>query len=214
MEGFAAHCKVFVLHHGTPPEQRRPYLELVNLNDLVIPETFRGNYLAESRFYLADLPTKSQAFIGLATGRWDQKFAGQIKLGDLYLLEPLLSPNHVIAPAMARPVAWVPFSDDVHSGMGSLIREMAEVCGDRIGTGPTLWANNFICHRDVYGEFLVTWKKLFEHFYKRYGFDPPFSIGDCDGSRKFAYLAERFTAFYFAGRTDLKLISVPKARRS
>jgi hypothetical protein len=207
---FASRCKIFVLHHGFGPAVARPYLSTIDLQTIEIPPEFQDNRLAESRIYLWDAVLEQpQQFVGFATGRWDEKWVRLIKLERLHDVDGMLTRDGVLAALPTTTSRWVTDSEACHPGMGKLIEEMAQASGIPINECPTFWANNFICHKDVYRGFLMYWKKLFFHFYRKYGFSLPFSVGAFDSTRQFAYLAERFTMLYFSGRSDLKILSIP-----
>jgi hypothetical protein len=207
---FASRCKIFVLHHGASPAVDRPYLSKVNLQTIEIPTEFQDNRLAESRVYFWDaVLDQQQEFVGFATSRWDEKWIRLITLDRLHQVDEMLARDHVLAALPTVTSSWVTDSEACHPGIGTLIREMAQVSGIDLSERPTFWANNFICHQDVYRNFLTCWKKLFFHFYRKYGFDLPFSVGEFDSKRQFAYLAERFTMLYFSGRSDLQILSIP-----
>jgi hypothetical protein len=210
IEQFQSRCRIFVLHHGTGPRVERPYLHKINLDDLPIPAEFQDNRLAESRIYLWDeIANCEQEYLGFATASWDEKWFRLLPLDRLHWIDSMLTPDQVLAALPTATSSWMRDSETCHPGMAALIEEMSTVSAVPLSEQPTFWANNFVCHRDVFQSFLTSWKKMFFHFYRKYGFDPPFSVGTFDCKRKFAYLAERFTMLYFSSRSDLKILRIP-----
>lgn len=104
---------------------------------------------------------------------------------------------------------WMDYTESVHPGMGRLV---AHACNhlhvELISEGPSLWANDFVCHREVWDGWLAFWRAGFHYLHGRFGNDPPFACGDQYKHRKPALLYERLTTAYFASRTDLKIVKL------
>lgn len=185
----------------------RPFLSSVNLNALDIGQ-WQNNLLAESRIFMSDLPLQSESeYLGLATARWHEKYWSFLPLERLD--ELILAPD-VVWAVQPSTRDWKYESDSNHPGMATLIEEVCKEFGYADDL-PGLWANNFICHRNVYKLLHRRWTSMFDLMYRRYGFDLPFQTGnpewDC---RKPAFFYERYTTIYFSNRTDLRIKKIPE----
>ncbi len=195
--------KVFLLWHddGRRGMDQRWYHHYVNLSELPIGE-FQSNAIAETRAYMADLPLGDAEYVGLCTARWNDKYRHNLRLHDLHHLS--LSPK-VVWAAERQYTDWIGQSDGHHPGMVPLIKEMASAMEMPLSWGPTLFANNFICHRDVFEDLKAFIRKVVGYFHEKYHFDFPFHIGPHERTRQAAYFYERATMLYFANRPDLIL---------
>ena len=195
--------KVFLLWHddGRRSADQRWYHHYVNLSELPIGE-FQSNAIAETRAYMADLPLGDAEYVGFCTARWNDKYRHAVRLSDLHHLR--LSPK-VVWAAERQETDWISQSDMNHPGMVPLIKEMASEMGLILSWGPTLFANNFICHRDVFEDLKKFIRKVVGYFHEKYHFDLPFNNGPHERSRQAAYFYERATMLYFANRSDLLL---------
>jgi hypothetical protein len=199
-----APLKVFVLWHDSSRIWRYPwrwYHQYINLSELPIGE-FKCEAIAESRAYLADLPIAPEdEYIGMASARWNEKYRHEVtRLENLHHLN--LSPN-VVWAADRTPHGWAYNSDYHHPGMYPLLEEMARITGLQLTNNPTLYGNNFVCHRSVFEDLVVHIRKVISYFHKKYHFDIPFNNGHFDRVRQAAYFYERATMLYFANRSDL-----------
>lgn len=200
--------KIFVLSHEqalldlTP---NGPEFEKVNLSSLDIGPC-QSNQLGECRAFFRDFSDVDAEYIGFANARWNQKyFRLKTRLETLpYHVERLAAPGWVLAPWPAHD--WIKLTLHHHPTMEPLVSEMLQTMAlspnnDQV----SVWANDFICHRSVFFDWLRFWKTTFEHFYGRYGLDLPFDIAGTDPSRKSAFFFERVTTAYFANRPDVRI---------
>lgn len=169
----------------------KPFLQMVNLSELEIGK-YQDNQLAEHRFFLADLHTNAE-YVGVATTSWRHKYPHCLQLHHLDRLK--LAPKVVYAPRVA-PKKWYFLSKLYHLGSEKYLREMAEISGLSLEAGESVWSNTFICHKDIYGEFLARWRAIFDHLYAKYGTD--LDIDSPDHSRRAGYLYERIATMIFA----------------
>lgn len=201
---------IHVLHHGVnKPSIVQPWLKLVNLNELSLPEVLQRNDFSECRFFLSSEAEQFETeYVGVVSGSWDKKYGKLCPLNKLYFaVAAALEPDIVWFPDPALN-GWIDQSEKDHPGMSVVLREVMKITGINSITVLPFYANTFICHRKVYEEYLVWFREAFQKVYDRYGLQPPFSVGRFDKNRKFAYLAERMTMLYFANRADLRLVKV------
>lgn len=196
---------IFVLHNDPKFLNQiydRPYLTKVNLGNLNVGQ-FQVNELCENRIYLSNLIKTPHEYIGFASARWNWKYKGILHLEDMNLLRNQLRPDTVYI-AEETPVDWKRHSESSHPGISKFIQELEDLTG-LTAHGRSFWANNFICHRKVFEDFLRFWRKVFYHIHNKYGLNFDFNIGWGNSDVKPAYLLERITVLYFANRKDLKL---------
>lgn len=190
--------------------RKRTYLQTVNLAELEIGE-FQQNMLAENRVFLAEYLWKGLQtdYIGFMSASWDEKYHSLVKLHEIHKLP--LAPGTVWCGGMSDSADWARESNKHHPGMYALLEEMAAVAGMSLSAGPTICESNFICHRCVFDDFLAMWRRVFDHFYQKYGYDLPFlegcredwRSGRFDRRKREAYFYERITMLYFSNRHDL-----------
>jgi hypothetical protein len=176
---------------------------------------FDDQCFGEGRLFLSDLVTKVQEdYIGIVNGRSHLKYANKGFTWDGLRdrLSPLLAPRNVVAlwPTDSYVCAtddWLAFTDRMHPGMADLVVEMLGAAGVPCVPGrPSLWANDFVCHRTVFYQWLRAWRTCHAFAYHRWGKDLPISDFNIDPVRKPAYLLERATTAFFASRTDLTVV--------
>lgn len=199
----------------------REWLTPVYLPSLTTnPPNGPGSSLAESRVFLSDLvPPNTTRFFGQINARAIQKYDWlgftwdrlQARFDYLFADDVVVAPWPV-GTGPNRHTDWVGYSEGVHPGMGALLDEMARFTGLTLTTDQScFWANDFICHRDVWMSFREFFRKVFWYFYNKYGFDLPFEVNKekrLDPVRKPAYLYERIACLYFSNRSDLRLVSL------
>jgi len=205
------HLKIFCLYHKQDTldsVQNRPYLQKINLSKLQVG-SYQDNRLGENRAFLAQLPIdKHIEYVGYLNARLNKKYAWRGLNYDNLIerLIPKLAPDTVVY-AWPADENWAAFTRKMHHGIDHLLKELAKVTELKLITDTkTFWANDFICHRDVWADWLLFWRKTFFHFHDLHGFDLPFPTYNVDEKRKPAYFYERVTSIYFANRTDLKMI--------
>lgn len=219
--------KLFAVHND--PEwlrrvPKRDFIQTVNLDHLEIGD-YQLNQLCESRLFLSDLFDELHRqceYVGVMSARYNNKYPlpftpdkSRCRLENLDQLK--LHPSVVWAADRARLALeddWVhPAETGFHNGHRKYIEKLIEISGYRLPKRSTgLWANNFICHASVFGQFLEEWRRLFYLCFERYGVDR-FDFGrenpDEDESLLAAYFYERITTLYFASQTNLKIMQIP-----
>jgi hypothetical protein len=221
-DSFASKVKIFILGHNQEVIDRvpdRPYFEKVNLGELPL-DRFQNNQLAESRIFLAPFMHRiEQEYVGFSSARWNDKYAylGTTRIEDMHTLKLLLKPTNVIVAQRTDnvngplgsldPVNWRTHFEFSHKGITHYLDELAKVSGIN-NLNPSFWANNFICHRSVFKDFLKHWLDVFFHFYSKYGFDYKFEA--MDPTRSAAFLLEAITVNYFSSRKDLRIVEATK----
>jgi hypothetical protein len=94
---------------------------------------------------------------------------------------------------------WLAYTETVHRHMKGILNLCVPKQVDRTWWNcPSLWGNDFVCHRAVWDEWLGFWKKSFVHLHWVYGFYPPFRCDPKYDDRKPALLYERVTTLFFA----------------
>lgn len=216
-----SHIPYFHLHvpYHTPtvlaevPDE--PWLTRYLLPDLHMnPPTLQTNLLGEGRLFLCqDVRHPEWAdYVGVFNARahrkyqidgfcWDRvpgAFERQHGFKTVLCLWPT---------ANGRGDDWLAYSDIIHPGMGRLVAHACNHAGvELVRTRPSLWANDFICHWEVWEQWLTFWRASFHYLYGRFGPDPPFRCSDQYADRKPALLYERLTTAYFASREDLEVV--------
>lgn len=191
-----------------------PWGRKLHLNQLkgLRPE-HQDDRLGETRMFLADLNIPPGVdYVGQYNARAKKKYGWMGwdwgRLGEKLL--PRLHPGRVVALWVSdlcpgRTDDWVAWSEANHPGMLKLLREMSEVSGRPLVASRTLWANDFVCHREVWQGFVDFFRPVFNHFWDKYGLDVPLSYYNTTGDRRPAYLYERIAAHYFSTRFDLDI---------
>ena len=204
--------KIFICGHEDRDLSRltkHPHLVPINLNKLDIEHQF--NQLAENRIFLSDLPTQgNQEYIGFGTYRWNDKFRDCMPLENLYKIYQACSKRTVWVPLIARNDEWIRVTERFHPGMMGLVQEAADFMGVSIMSGTTFWTNCFICHRDVYEDFVREWRRVFFYFHKKYDLNIPFTSNPPYHAqvKQAAFFYERITMLYFLNRTDLSIYQI------
>ena len=200
--------ELFILGHDERVDlvKERSYITKINLNELSIGE-FQNNCLAESRFFLSDIKSDKE-YIGCATARWDVKYPEHIQLGQMESIKDRLKENIVLVADQIN-LNWLEITKTNYPGVVAMLKEIPANLKIPIRNRPTFYANNFICHRKVFFEFLAWWKEAFMYFHNKYGFELPFTLGrEWDQRRKDAYFYEWLTMLYFANRNDLDITKI------
>lgn len=219
---------LFVLYHNQGKLDSIPNLDCaqkVNVATINVP--YRSNMIGEGRAFLADLDTKSAQYVGVVNARWDHKYDQfdhklQTKLADLpayverCVTDGTMNPRTVHAPwTTDSPMLdikneWYEFTLKIHPTMEKLLRELQRFTGMEMSNKRrTFWANDFICHRLAYFDFIEFWRRCFRHFHSKYGYLLPMSTYGVDTCRYAAYFYERVSALYWANRTDLEVVPIP-----
>lgn len=180
------------------------HIKKINLNSLKIDEKYKEieDELCENRFYLSKEYEKTNTpYIGLGSARWNEKYPYQIQLEKLPKLHYELHPRIVWA-AQPTDRHWAEQSEYLHKGMMKYIKELADRKSMYIVAGRSFWSNNFICHKDVFYDFIEFWWDSYNYLYDKYKLDFDFETYE-NHNLKPAYLLERITVLYFSNRYDL-----------
>ena len=203
----------------------------INLERLEIPAEFRGNYLAESRLFLSDVPSRAKAkVVGTLSARWGERFPSLPRLEELPLLLCSLQPNSFFAP-LITPVlgklglrAWLMLQEMDHPGIANLLRPIfvGSISKDSRGLsrrpkyGYAVLGGQIVLQRH---EFLKLTEFMRSNIYRvvnEHGIHPPFKyacsdcglkftrgVGRWEDSRHLGFLAERFLASFFIIHPEL-----------
>lgn len=213
--------KVYVLGHSADCFQTLPVTDLLaplDLNTLKLPIP-NTNHIAETRFFLQDESAFAQdpEYIGLLTWRYDSKYPKLLRLSQLFDGLGPLEPKVVYAAQRTidenegrwttQPLRYIKGG----KGITYYLKEMANVMNVPLEDRPSLWANNFICHKSVLFELMAFFKIAFNHFHKKYGYDFDFEVlGNLYPIRKVAFFYELVTLLFFSNRSDLQIKPFPK----
>jgi hypothetical protein len=207
--------KIFVLGHSDESFKNipnKPHLQKINLSNLLLPIP-NTNDLAENRFFLLDESFFKDCpdYIGVLSSSYESKYQNLIGLENLVDIAAKISPKIIYAPS---PTAhfnngkWVEWSEHYHgNNMLLLMKEITSLYNVRLENKPTFWANNFICHKSVFLDFIAYFKIIFEYMHEKYKYN--FDIRVDDKSRIAAYVYERVSMIYFSRRNDLEIIRIP-----
>lgn len=198
------------------------HIKKVNLENLDIPEEFKGQSLSENRFFLSSLCEQvNTEFVGVVSGRYEARYPYAPALIDLPSVVEKLKPGEFYTP-WARKLRnnselrlWINTQDGVHPGMSRVINTLFDVdCVKAVGAA--FGGNQFILPKAQWDEFITHWRNSFEASIKAWGQDIPFTYRcwNCgafkpDGfhtygpQRHLGFLGERITALFFASRGDL-----------
>lgn len=189
----------------------------VNLAKLKIGE-YQTNNFSESRLWLstdADEAAEKSEYVAFLTGRFNHKFIESTdtvftKLQSVhFFMRYAMEPDMVVSPICATKF-WATDTASYFPDSLGLLQEACNVMGWSLFTGgPSLYCQNFICHREVYIDFLASFRKIFYHMTEKYGHDFPTATFGFDQNRKSGYFLERVTLAYFANRRDLKIMHLP-----
>lgn len=207
---------LFVLSHKpdvlekVPP---LPFLQKVLLGNLEVDPLQPISGLSEGqdprfgegRAFLTELQVQRESeYVGYLNGRSQEKYHW-LKFTWEGLAERIsgrLSPEKVLS-MWCGPADWAAFSERMHPGMLPVLEEISEYTSIPLIGGSTLWANDFICHREVWRDWLDFWRRTTSWIVGKWGLDPPTPQTNCDHNRRLAYLLERVTCLYFSSRKDL-----------
>lgn len=201
--------KIFITYYQHEQIIRIPkalHINPINLSQLLLKDNLQDNRLSEHRLFLSDLmENESTPYIGNLTWRWFQKNRHLIPLDTLWQL--YRTPDVVWAAWPDNN--WYRKSCMDHKGIQKYLNELIDFTGmQHEGTG--LLANQFICSLEVYKDFEAFFRKCFEHFHTKYGFEGfDFEVQERDRNRLPAVFYERITALYFANRKDLIIKQIP-----
>lgn len=206
--------KIFILGHNEDSLKKIPELEFLEKTDLSklnlpVPNT---NDIAENRFYLQDPETFSNCpeYIGTLTHNFNDKYHDLIGLENLESIKNLLKPDTVLAAAPTHDFFknhWLKWTYSYHQTIEPYMKDLSNIMGIPLTNEDTLWANNFVCHKTVFIDFVNNFRKTFQEMHKKHGYD--FKIKVDDPSRTAAYIYERVAMLYFSNRKDLKIKRIP-----
>ena len=205
---------VFVLGHQQKQLDsiiKKPFLHPINLNSLELPIQ-NTNHIAENRFFLLkqDQFKTCKDYIGILTANFDSKYPYLCSLADLDKIKNKLAKNMVFAASPTETFydgKWLKYTYKYHLTIQKYIEEMANTFHLTLEENPTVWANNFICHKSVFFQFLDFFKKVFYYMHGKYEYAYQLKVDD--PSRTAAYVYERISMLYFANRTDLTIYALP-----
>jgi len=205
--------KIFVLGHSEESFStfaKKDFLETVNLNNLnlVVPNV---NDYGEARFFMQPLQATGEfpEYVGTLTWRHNSKYLDAINLELMDTLEPQLLPHVVYAsaPTSVYFKDWISHTNACHRNIWPYVEGMSDVLGMRPKKTPTLWANNFVCHREVMRNLMALYSRAVPAINDLYG--TKIQIQCEDPRRTIAYLYERLTMTYFSNRNDLEIRQMP-----
>jgi hypothetical protein len=205
---------IFVLSHKKEILTQAPSgmgLEHVWLPGLDLPAEFQINALGEHRAFLAELEPHADAHrVGYLNGRLDNKY-GPHAFDKALKLAERLQPQQVLRCWPAR-TTWRQQSDGFHKGMGVLIERLASQFSLR-ASGQSLWANDFVCSRELWEKWRAFWREAFAWCWHEFGLDPPYASDNLDKNRKPAYLYERIGTLFWANQ-DVEFVDIAGTKKA
>lgn len=214
--------KIFVCGHDNTLNliNKKPFLELVNLNNLQIGK-FQTNQFSESRIFFSDLLKTPVEYIGFASASWNSKWSKILPLNCLDQLE--LSPNVLWCPSLedfGPNVTWITNCNHWWPELIPYILEMSQVSGFSLNAVRAPICNSFICHWDIWQFFIQEWFKLFDWLYKTHPIErvlKELKLVYADYSRLYGYILERMSMLILSNLPfifkDFKIKTIPLKER-
>jgi len=206
--------KIFVLGHSDRCFQTVPecsYLQKVNLNHLQLPIP-NTNDLAENRFFLLDESYFDDCpeYVGVLTWQYDRKYNWLLPLSEIHEMFCLLDPKKVYAaaPTTVMVSEWVDYTINFHKTIRPYMDTLSDITGLLWSNKECFWANNFICHREVFLKFIRFARATILKMNAMHGSKMAYYVED--KSRIPAYLYERLTMLWFSNRHELSFKCIPK----
>lgn len=208
---------VFALGHseeslGFIPD--RPWIRKTDLNQL--PTCVENkNDMAENRIFLTEETyfENCPEYVGVLTWQYDMKYSWLLPYSELDEILPELSPETAFG-AEFSPLhisEWVDYTISYHKTIREYLDDLAHFAGLPLHNSPSFWANNFICHKSVFFDYIRLFKRVHAKMQEKHG--NKFAYYAEDQRRVPAYLYERLTMLYFSNRFDLTLKVIPHRNR-
>lgn len=204
--------KVFITGHNEDCLRKIPnknFIKKINLSNLEIGIKNTED-LAENRFFLSDQVFRShEPYIGLITHRYKEKY--NLEIENLNKITKKIEKNYVFTCHFARK-DWYDYSINYHPGMEKYLKEISKLFDLPIRKKHVFWANNFICHKSIFADFIFLFRSIFIYMNKKYGYDFNYKVDPGQEHRKAAFLYERVAMMYFSNQDNLKIIQIPYAK--
>jgi hypothetical protein len=208
---------IFVLGHEKCQIDKipsKPFLHKINLNQLELPIK-NTNDLAENRFFLLKKEqfNNCKDYIGVLTSNFDTKYPNLLSLENFDQIREKLKHDTVYAASPTETFyegKWLKYTYKYHLTIQKYIEDMAKQFHLSLEENPTLWANNFICHKSIFFKFLEFFQKVFSYMHQKYEYSYQMKVDD--PSRTAAYVYERISMLYFSNRKDLKIYKIPNKK--
>lgn len=207
-------ARIFVLGHSDKCFQTVPdceYIQKINLNNLQLPIP-NTNDLAENRFFLLDegFFEDCPEYIGTLTWQYDRKYNWLLPLSEINEFFDDLHPDVVYAAAPTSVMVrdWVDYTIDFHKTIRPYMDELSEITGLVWNDRECFWANNFICHKSVFLDFIKFARNAILKINDRHGNNMAYYVED--KTRVPAYLYERLTMLWFSNKPGLSFKRIPK----
>lgn len=206
--------KIFVLGHQELQLSKvadHDLLEKTNLCYLELPIE-NTNHIAENRFFLVEQKKFNGCtdYVGVLSANYDNKYPHLVPLSRMEQVLPKLKESIVFAASPTETFyegKWIDYSYKYHVTFEKYLKDMAQTFNLKLENQPTFWANNFICHKKVFLDFLVFFKAVFKYMHEKYAYTYQMKVDD--NSRIAAYVYERVSMLYFANRSDLEIRKIP-----
>ena len=154
----------------------RPFLVKVDLNKLPIGE-YQNNQLAETRIFLSDLVAEPAEYIGLVSANHDCKHTLALMKEGQRILPTLsnlgrtpLNPD-ILYCCVFSHVNCKDWFSTYFEGIEPYLNDIENFSGLNMNLYPSLLANTFICHWDVFQDFLQNWRPIFDYIWKKYSLE-------------------------------------------
>lgn len=189
----------------------KPFLRKINLSQLELPIP-NTNDIAENRLFLLKKEQFAHCkdFIGVLTSNFDTKYPHLLKLENLDQIREKLKHDIVYAASPTETFyegKWLKYTYKYHLTIQKYIEDMAKQFHLSLEEKPTLWANNFICHKSIFFNFLEFFQKVFSYMHQKYGYTYQMKVDD--PSRTAAYVYERISMLFFSNLQNIKIYQIP-----
>ena len=141
--------------------------------------------------------------VGVGSWQWNKKWKRSVAVQHLDKLADNFDLGTAYAPFLAPP-HWYADSDRHHPGITRLLDLLLDAFPACANDRRAPLCNSVICDVETFEAWLRFLKQAYLFFFDLFGNALPFSVGDYDETRRAAYLFERVSAAWFAGREGLE----------
>jgi hypothetical protein len=204
------------------------FISHVDLNKLDIPKKFQGQMLAESRFFISEIASRTKSnYVGLATPRWGERFPRFATLPLIPNYIGQLPPCSFLAPQALGIRAkyvdrWILAQDVVHPGISKYLLPLwHEINKSNKGLRWLPTGNCFILPLDLFLSLVEFMRKQIaqvEHLGMAeldFSYRCPIcrktsreGLGRWNNNRHASFLVERITALFIASHPELSSFTI------
>ncbi|RTK94079.1 MAG: hypothetical protein EKK64_09235 [Neisseriaceae bacterium] len=195
-----------------------PHFQYVNLDKLNIGK-YQLNQLSESRIFLSDLDLSCE-YIGFLSLNYNIKFTspnlpatkkeGQPVLPMFKHLHKIeLKKDILHCCVISQPVCKEWFKD-YFPGILPYLNDIENFSKLSLNSFPSILSNSFVCHVEVFKEFLSVWRPIFDYAWENYNLNDLADRikGHADRRRAAGYLFEAISVLAWTETIKRKNLSV------